>query len=146
MKVETIHSFDVKLKWDHESDTGLVQSGGRMPVVFGPPPEFGGNETSWSPEHLLVASVASCYVTTFIHFARLLKITVIGFRISGRADFEKGKNGLEATRIVLNPVVAWNPKPAQEVMDNLFTKAKKYCFVSNSLKCEVLVEPDVLQG
>ena len=143
---EQVHSFDVKLKWDHETSIGLARSGDRMPLLFGPPPEFGGNETSWSPEHLLAASVASCYATTFLHFARLLKITVTDFRVSGRADFEKRTNGLEATRIVLRPVVALHHKPIQSVLDNLFAKAKKYCFVSNSLKCEVVVEPNVLQG
>jgi len=143
---EQIHSYDVKLKWDHETASGIARSGKRMPLLFGPPPEFGGDEISWSPEHLLAASVASCYSTTFLSFARLLKVTVTDFRISAKADFEKRANGFEATRMVLRPVVALHHKPAQSVLDNLFAKAKKYCFVSNSLKCEVVVEPNILHG
>jgi len=143
---EQVLSFEVKMKWDHETSSGLARSGSRMPLVIGSPPEFGGSETNWSPEHLLTASVASCYATTFLHFARLLKVTVHDFRISGRTDFEKRTNGLEATRVVLRPVVSFHRMPEQSMLDNLLAKAKKYCFISNSIKCEVVVEPNILQG
>jgi len=143
--VAKAHTYEVKLKWDHETDSGIARSGDRMPLIFGLPPEFGGSENTWSPEHLLAASVASCYSTTFLHFARLLKIDVTDFRISAKVDFEKGTAGFVATRIVLRPVVELHHNPGQYVLDNLFAKARKYCFVSNSLKSELVVEPHVRQ-
>src|SRR5688572_5492754 len=71
--VTSVHIYNVNMKWDPETGTGLGRSGNRMPLVFGPPPEFGGTEATWSPEHLLAAAVSSCYTNTFLHFARLLK-------------------------------------------------------------------------
>ena len=90
MEVATkVHKFDVSLKWDYESDSGIARAGNRMPLLVGPPPEFGGTESTWSPEHLLAASVASCYVTTFLSLEKNMKVTVTAMRISCMVEFEK---------------------------------------------------------
>jgi organic hydroperoxide reductase OsmC/OhrA len=45
---------------------GIVQAEGVLPSVsFSAPPEFLGEPGFWTPEHFLVASVASCFVSTF---------------------------------------------------------------------------------
>ncbi len=51
------------------SEPAALSSGHRPRVVTGPPPEFGGNDTWWSPEHLLVAAAASCMTATFYSMA-----------------------------------------------------------------------------
>ena len=147
MEVSTpVHTYEVSLKWDHETNNGILRSGDRMPLLFSPPSEFGGSETTWSPEHLLAASVSSCYATTFIHFAKLLKVTIVNFRIAAKVEFEKKEIGFEGVRYILRPVVELHRNPGQTVLDNLFAKAKKYCFVSNSVKGKIIVEPSVING
>jgi organic hydroperoxide reductase OsmC/OhrA len=147
MEVTTqVHKFDVSLKWDYETDSGIARAGSRMPLLFGPPPEFGGTELTWSPEHLLAASVASCYITTFMSFAKRMKVIVTDFRISCKTEFEKKENGFEATRYLLRPLVEIHGNPGQQALDNLFEKAKKYCFISNSVKGEIVIEPNILNG
>ena len=148
MEVTTlVHKFDVALKWDYETDNGIARAGNRMPLLFGAPPEFGGTELTWSPEHLLAASVASCYVTTFMSFAKRMKVTITDFRISCKVEFTKGEEGgFEATRYVLRPLVELHGNPEQQILDSLFEKAKKYCFISNSVKGEIIIEPNVLNG
>jgi organic hydroperoxide reductase OsmC/OhrA len=141
--IAVAHSFDVALKWDDETHSGSAYAGSRMPVFFGAPPEFGGTDAVWSPEHLLAASLASCYATTFSHFAKLLKVSISDFHISCKAEFEKGKTGFAATRFVISPSVKIANPVTPEILDNLFEKAKKYCLISNSVKGEILVEPSV---
>jgi organic hydroperoxide reductase OsmC/OhrA len=143
---EIINTYEVSLKWDYETDSGIARSENRMPFLFGPPPEFGGTETTWSPEHLLCASVASCYTTTFLHFAKLLKVQLTGFRISAKAEFEKRNIGLEAVRFILRPIIELHADPGQHVLENLLEKAKKHCFISNSVKGEIIVDPSILNG
>jgi len=138
-----VHSFDVSLKWDDETNIGIAHAGNRMPLAYGPPPEFGGTDTAWSPEHLLAASIASCYATTFSHFAKLLNVTYTDFRVTCKAEFEKGKTGFEATRYIVSPAVEVALNTSQELIDDLFTKAKKYCFIGNSVKGEIIVEPSI---
>jgi organic hydroperoxide reductase OsmC/OhrA len=145
MEVATqLHKFDVSLKWDYETDNGLVRAGNRMPVLVGSPPEFGGTDMVWSPEHLLATAVASCYVTTFLSFAKRMRVTVTGFRISCKVEFEKREVGFEAARYYLRPVIELHHNPGQHILDNLLEKAKKYCFISNSVKGEVIVDPSIL--
>jgi organic hydroperoxide reductase OsmC/OhrA len=46
--------------------SGLVAAQGiEAPIAFSAPPEFQGQAGVWTPEHLFVAAVASCYVSTF---------------------------------------------------------------------------------
>ncbi|HET6591531.1 MAG TPA: OsmC family protein, partial [Xanthomonadales bacterium] len=40
------------------------------PIAVTSPPEFGGPEGCWSPETLLVAAVADCFILTFRAIAR----------------------------------------------------------------------------
>ena len=47
-----------------------VTSPGLEPVQTTSPPEFGGPEGTWSPETLLVAAVADCFILTFRAVAR----------------------------------------------------------------------------
>jgi organic hydroperoxide reductase OsmC/OhrA len=45
---------------------GIVQADGILPCIsFSAPPEFLGEAGFWTPEHFLVAAVASCFVSTF---------------------------------------------------------------------------------
>jgi organic hydroperoxide reductase OsmC/OhrA len=43
----------------------VVTPAGVTPLPTDAPPEFGGPAGQWSPESLLVASVADCYVLSF---------------------------------------------------------------------------------
>src|SRR5438128_9174233 len=107
------HVYDVSLNWNANAYDGTVQSGSRFPLHFGPPPEFGGPENLWSPEHLLAASVATCYTTTFMHFAKLLNVKVSRFTITCVTEFKKQTIGFEATHYLLRPVAELKNDPGQ---------------------------------
>ncbi|MES1225955.1 MAG: OsmC family peroxiredoxin, partial [Bacteroidota bacterium] len=68
--METTHYYEVKLNWESDRK-GLMSS----PVLnssieVATPPEFPkGIHGIWSPEHLLVAAVNSCMMTTFLAIA-----------------------------------------------------------------------------
>ena len=138
------HEFAVSLKWDEEAHNGIARSGNKMPVLFSAPIEFGGTDVVWSPEHLLAASLSSCYTTTFFYFARLLKVDVKSFNLDVKMDIEKeGSGPFSATKFTLRPHIVFNTLPVQAVIDNLLSKAKRYCIISNSVKGEIVVEPEV---
>ena len=142
MTVSTLaNNYQASFKWDHEINAGISFSDNKSPILFSPPVEYGGNDSTWSPEHLLLASVGGCYMTTFMHFSKLLKVTILAFHLSGKISFEKKDNGLEVSKIILNPKISLKNHPGQHVLDNLFEKAKKYCVISNSLKATLVVEP-----
>ena len=58
------HHYAVVAKAETQSDVAL--EGERLPpIASAPPTEFGGPGDRWSPETLLVAAVADCFILTF---------------------------------------------------------------------------------
>jgi organic hydroperoxide reductase OsmC/OhrA len=141
------HSYSASLKWDHETGNGILFSGTRMPILFAPPVEFGGTDTVWSPEQMLASSVATCYMTTFLHFAQILKVKVSDIHVNIKMEIEKQQGiGFIATKFLLYPVIKFHSGVKQYVIDDLLSKAKRYCIVSNSVKGGVYVEPEIISG
>jgi organic hydroperoxide reductase OsmC/OhrA len=95
------------------------------------------------PEEALVASVASCHMLWFLSLAA--KRGYVVERYVDRAFGELAKNPagkLAFSRITLRPAIAFAgavPSPAD--MAALHHAAHDECFIANSLKAEVVVEP-----
>ena len=64
------HYYEVGLAWtDHRVGT-LTPPGLPDTIQVATPPQFPkGMEGIWSPEHLFVAAINSCYMTTFLAIA-----------------------------------------------------------------------------
>jgi len=138
------HTFSVSLKWDNAVNGAVVRSGKRTPLVVASPPEFGGTDTAWSPEHLLAASVSSCYSTTFFYFAKLFKVKVRSFSVEVEMEIEKGDKGpFVAHRFILRPKIKLAGATEQSVIDTLLEKTIQYCIISNSVKGEEIVEATI---
>ena len=78
-----IHKYEVNLEWK-EDRKGLLSS----PILtheieVATPPEFPkGMAGIWSPEHLFVAAVNSCLMTSFLAIAENSKFEFISFKSS----------------------------------------------------------------
>jgi organic hydroperoxide reductase OsmC/OhrA len=138
------HTFSVSLEWDIDARRGIVHSGKRKPIVIASPPEFGGTDEVWSPEHLLAASLVSCYTTTFFYFAKLMKVKVETFSVNVEMEIEKEDRGpFTATRFIVHPHIKFAERIEQCVIDNLLEKTKRYCIITNSVKGHEIVEPSI---
>ena len=127
------HSYEVSAQ---AAGAGRVRvtSPGLPEFEAAAPLEFDGPGDVWSPETLLVASVANCFVLTFRAVARAasfewtsLECHVVGVleRIDGVAQFSH-----YTTRATLTvPPGADRQKAGQ-----LLERAEKGCLVSNSLR------------
>ena len=63
--MESIHEYRVEAI-GARGRNGVVHAEGILPAIsFSPPPEFQGEVGRWTPEHFLVAAVASCFISTF---------------------------------------------------------------------------------
>lgn len=135
------HHYEVTLRGEADA-SGLLDSGGRPRIVGGAPPEFDGRAEWWSPEHLLLASVTLCLMTTLQALAGRAKIPLAryGSRISG--TLEKTAAGIVFTEIVATMEVAVAEEHRPRI-DSLIESAKKYCIVSNALKVPVTVKAEV---
>ena len=79
----------------------LVRAPHRPEIAAGPPPDFGGSDTWWSPEHMFVAAVASCFVATFESAARAADLPLGALRCRAKGMLGRLPDGVSFTSIHL---------------------------------------------
>ena len=138
------HHYSATLRWDGDG-AGQVSAGTRPVMAVGPPPEFGGDDRYWSPEHLLLSALNACLMTTFAAMARAQGLGVAGYESTAHADLDRGADGVGFTRFRIEVTVAGAPGEADRLRAVL-TRAKARCFVGNALRLPVEVEVKVASG
>jgi organic hydroperoxide reductase OsmC/OhrA len=143
MSEAKVYSYETEVEWTGENDLKL--GGGKRPAIAaGAPPEFHGREENWSPEHLFVAALNSCYALTLLAIAEFSKISVVSLSSTAKGKLEKLQGGgYQITEIVVKPRVVIASADDLPRMPRILEKAKENCFVSNSIKSAITVEPEV---
>lgn len=119
-----------------ELEAGKLASLPRQEILVGAPPQFGGTDTVWSPEELLVGAVITCLQTTFDAFARRDKLQVASWRATGTGILEKGPQGPRFTGIDLHVQLATEPG-TEALAETVLRVAERNCIVSHALSCPV---------
>lgn len=134
------HEYRAVLNWKEERSA--VLSGAEQPVILGgPPPQFDGSPTLWSPEELLLSSVQLCLMTTFLSLAVKRKVEVSSYRSVIVGVLDKSADGLRFTKIRLK--VDLKSKTSHEAAREVLQTAKKYCLISRALNVPVeLIEEE----
>ncbi len=97
------------------------------------------------PEQQFVASLSSCHMLWFLHLACNRKYVVESYRDEASGVLAKNAEGKEAmTRVTLRPTVRFSgaaPSAADHLQ--LHEKAHERCYIANSVRTEVTVEPRI---
>src|ERR1700740_1452156 len=104
-------------------------------ISFSPPPEFQGELGRWTPEHFLVAAVASCFISTFEGMAQTSLLEFDSFRLSSEGVLTKQDTGWRFAEIRLRPAVSVRKEEDRDRAIRLLEKAEKSCLVARSLQC-----------
>jgi organic hydroperoxide reductase OsmC/OhrA len=133
-----MHTFQVETVWRHDREC-RVSARDNPDLTVATPPEFGGPEGIWSPEELLVASVGSCLLSTFLYFAHRFELPFESYSSRSTGTIEKTSQGLRFTGIDVSIAVTVSDDEAVERASSLRLKERleKYCPVSASLNCPV---------
>ena len=110
-------------------------------IAFSAPPEFYGQAGQWTPEHLLVASIAGCFISTFSGMAEYSKFEFICLNLEAEGVIEKEEGGWRFKRIILRPRLKIAQEKDRERANRLLQKAEKTCLVTRSLACATVLEP-----
>ena len=133
--------------WWSAGRTGLAKSNSAPNAIhFTAPPEFGGVEGRWTPEDLLLCSIASCYTTTFRALAENAKFEYVDFGVEVEGQVSKAELGYAFGDVVIRPSLAISTEDQRERGLRLLQKAKKVCLVSSALRVEQTLEPQVQVG
>jgi len=124
---------------------GSVQPGDGIPLKldFSVPPEFGGEGGMWTPEHLLLAAVASCFAAPFRGMAEKSNLDFQTIEIAVEGVIEKKEGSLRFTKVILHPEALICREEDRARAVRLLDKAKQSCLVARSLSAEIEMQPQI---
>ncbi len=95
------------------------------------------------PEEGFVAAISSCHMLWFLHVAHTRKFTVDRYVDHAVGVLEKDRRGrMSVTRVTLRPAgVFGGSRPTAEQLAGLHEEAHAQCFIANSVKTEIVIEP-----
>lgn len=130
-----------------DTDKPVVLSAAGLPdLVTNPPPEFGGPEGYWSPETLLAASVADCFILTFRAISRASKLdwTSIECDVEGTLDRVDGVTRF--TRFDIRARLQVPEGVDTDKADKILHKSESVCLITASLATENHLETVINVG
>jgi peroxiredoxin-like protein len=141
--MEAHHEYRINA-FGADGRNGVVHAEGILPYVpFSAPPEFLGEPGRWTPEHFLVAAVASCFFSTFSGIAEKSRLEYASFKLDAEGLLDKEDGIWRFTEIKLRPIVSVLKEKDRDRATRLLEKAEKSCLIARSLQCKVALFPAV---
>ncbi|MDQ6700388.1 MAG: OsmC family protein [Acidobacteriota bacterium] len=144
------HEYQATVSWTGSTGVGY-DAYNRRHTVTAPPaqasltlssdPAFRGDPTLLTPEQLLVLAAASCQLLSFLAVAARARLDVVSYQDSAHAEMPEDVKPVHIARIVLRPVIQVHAGATLERLRHLSEVAHRECYIANSLKTEVIVEP-----
>ncbi|MGB7756202.1 MAG: OsmC family protein [Salinisphaera sp.] len=136
------HHYHVHAKGSAEGEVHL--GGDQLPdLAATAPPEFDGPAGYWSPETLLMASVAGCFVLTFRSVARASKLDweSVACDVNGVLERHDGRNHF--AHLTVKPHLVVRNAADEHLARQCLDKAETACLVTNSLTADIKLDPSV---
>jgi organic hydroperoxide reductase OsmC/OhrA len=124
-------------------DGGVTVPASPSPAVV---PAPWSNPASVDPEEAFVASIASCHMLTFLWLASREGFQADRYDDNSVGVMTKNDRGVPwVSAVTLRPRIAWSGEklPAPAEVESLHRRAHEECFIANSVKTEITVEPAV---
>ncbi len=104
-------------------------------------PAFRGDPRLLNPEQLLVLAASSCQLLSFLAVAAKARIDVIEYTDDAEGVMPDAHGPMSITRIVLHPRITVRGDVTEARLVHLCEVAHRECFIANSLRTEIVVEP-----
>ena len=125
---------------------GIIDTGspGLENIPAMPPPEFDGPGDKWSPETMLVAAVANCFILTFRAIARASKLEWESLEASADGVLERVERVTKFTSVTVKATLTVPADTDEEKARRLLQKAEDACLITNSMTAETHLEADII--
>ena len=120
-----------------------ITSNGLTPLISAPPVEFGGPGNLWSPETLMMAAAADCFVLTFRAIANMSRLCWTSLVCDAKGTLDRSDGAMRFTSIQLYAHLLLPAGADEEKAQKILEKTHKSCIVGNSLKFESTLNVDV---
>jgi peroxiredoxin-like protein len=142
--MEQAHYYEVGVEWKADRSGMLTSPDFESQVEVVTPPQFAnGIAHKWSPEHLLVAAVNSCLMTTFLAIAENSKLEYEHFESKGIGKLEIVDGKYMISEVELHPVLTIANESDIEKAQRILNKSEAACLISNSIKSKIIFTPEI---
>lgn len=136
------HRYEVRLSGGPSGDA-TVSSSGMPDLRSAPPLDFDGPGDAWSPEHLLLAAVETCFLFTFRAVAKASRLEYRSLDLSIEGTVDRRDGVTRFTEIVLRPRLTIGSETDRERVLSVLQKSERSCLVSASLSTPIRLEPEL---
>ncbi len=146
MATTTTYHADVRWLGEH---WGSVALGNGPELRFSAPPDAHGHAGVLTPEDAFVAAANTCVMMMFLWAAERFRLTLLSYRCrtEGTKLVELDRTEHFASlhfRPVIRVAAGAEPKEAVEArVRRALAAARKYSLIANSVKSEIVLEPDI---
>jgi organic hydroperoxide reductase OsmC/OhrA len=148
------HRYETRLRWSGSTGLGWEHYD-REHSVTAPPAEqevrlttgeSKGDPSVLNPEQLVVMAASSCQMLMFLHLAAKARIDVVKYEDEATGLMPLDTEPAWITEITLRPRIVIAGEAGEERVRKLLHTAHEHCFIANSLKSEMAIEPRIEIG
>lgn len=140
------HCYVISAVAEPDGEVALIGQG--LPRLGSlPPAEFDGPGDRWSPETLIVATVADCFVLTLRGIAKAARLPWLSMTCEATGTLDRVEHVTRFTRFELHASIDVPDGVSEEQVRRLVIRAEQTCLIANSLSgpCHVDVQIRVVQ-
>jgi organic hydroperoxide reductase OsmC/OhrA len=145
-----IHSYRASAAWAGSTGVGYDAYDRDHALTVGPidlamsgDPAFGGSAGRINPEQLLLAAAVSCQLLSFLAVAARARIDVLAYTDDATATMPEDDPPTRITAIILRPRITVRTGPSMDRVRHLVDVAHRECYIANSLRSEITLEPEI---
>ncbi|WP_022929935.1 OsmC family protein [Patulibacter americanus] len=154
----SVHRYATRLSWTGSTGVGYDAYTRAHAVTAAPAsadlqlssdPAFRGDPALLNPEALLLAAASSCQLLAFLAVAARARIDVVEYTDEASAEMPEPAGGsapMWIERIVLRPRVVVRSDASEDRLRRLCELAHRECFIANSLRSEMTIEPTFVRA
>ena len=141
-------TYHTTVRWTGEHQGHLAMGNGPE-MTFSAPPDAQGHAGVFTPEDAFVAAVNTCIMMMFLWACERFRLKLVSFecRAEGTKRIELDRTET-FTKVLLRPVIRLDSAGEERAVlearvSKALAAARKYSLVANSVKSEVVIEPEI---
>jgi len=147
------HNYSTTIKWTGNKGKGTshytaydrnhtIAAENKPEILSSSDAAFRGDKTRYNPEELLVASLSSCHMLSYLHVCAVSGVVVISYSDNAKGTMvQTDDGGGHFTEVTLYPEVTIADESMREKANELHHKAHQLCFIASSCNFPVLHKP-----
>lgn len=144
MKKTSQFLFGSKIKWIEDTEGLLTSPGITDPIKVATPKIFKGiRGDMWSPEHLLISAVSSCFMTTYLFYAKQKGLSISRFECEAIGQVEIENSNLKFTMINIYPKMEVEKQEWADIAKEVIELTKQNCLVAKALSVIIYYHPSI---